>query len=83
MLMPFPNETFEGRIYFVDPRVNTTSRRVLVKARIPNPELKLRPGLFAKLDVEVARRPAALMAPEEAVVYGRAGTFVWRVVVAG
>ena len=77
---PFPGEIFEGHIYFVDPRVNATSRRVLAKARIPNPEHKLRPGLFAKLDVEVAKREAALMVPEDAVVYGRDGTFVWRVV---
>ncbi len=77
---PFPGETFAGHIYFVDPRVNTTSRRVLVKARIPNPDHKLRPGLFAKLDVQVDRRPGALMVPEDAVVYGRDGTFVWRVV---
>jgi membrane fusion protein (multidrug efflux system) len=77
---PFPGETFAGHIYFVDPRVNATSRHVLAKARIPNAEHKLRPGLFAKLDVEVAKREAALMVPEEAVVYGRDGTFVWRVV---
>lgn len=77
---PFPGEIFAGRIHFVDPRVNATSRRVLVKARIPNPEHKLRPGLFAKLDVEVDRRTEALMVPEESVMYGRDGTYVWRVV---
>jgi membrane fusion protein (multidrug efflux system) len=77
---PFPGETFAGQIYFVDPRVNATSRRVLVKARIPNPQHKLSPGLFAQLDVEVEQRSEALMAPEDAVVYGRDGTFVWRIV---
>jgi membrane fusion protein (multidrug efflux system) len=77
---PFPGETFKGRVYFVDPRVNATSRRVLVKARIPNPDHKLRPGIFAKLDVEVDSRAEALMVPEDSVVYGRDGTFVWRVV---
>ena len=77
---PFPGETFAGEIHFVDPRVNATSRRVLVKARIPNPDQKLRPGLFAKLDVEVARRTEALMVPEQSVMYGRDGTYVWRVV---
>ncbi len=77
---PFPGEIFAGKIHFVDPRVNATSRRVLVKARIPNPDHKLRPGLFAKLDVEVARRTEALMVPEQSVMYGRDGTYVWRVV---
>jgi membrane fusion protein (multidrug efflux system) len=75
---PYPDESFRGIIYFVDPRIDTTSRRVLVKARIPNPEHKLRPGLFAELVVEIASRPGALMVPEEAVMYGRDGTYVWR-----
>jgi membrane fusion protein (multidrug efflux system) len=77
---PFPGESFGGVIYFVDPRVDATSRRVLVKASIPNPERKLRPGLFAKLILEVSSRKDALMVPEEAIVYGRDGTFIWRIV---
>ena len=76
---PFPGERFEGVIYFVDPRVNTTSRRVLVKARVPNPEHKLRPGLFAKLVLEIANHKDALMVPEDVVVYGRDGTYIWRI----
>lgn len=77
---PFPDETFHGIIYFVDPRIDTTSRRVLVKARMPNPEHKLRPGLFAKLSVKIQSRNGAMMVPETAVLYGRDGTYVWRVV---
>jgi len=77
---PFPGESFGGVIYFVDPRVDATSRRVLVKARIPNPEHKLRPGLFAKIILEISSRKDALMVPEDAIVYDRDGTFVWRIV---
>lgn len=75
---PYPNETFDGSVYFVSPRVDATNRRVLVKARVPNPEHKLRPGLFAKLDVVVDRRENALMVPEDAVLYSQDGTYVWR-----
>jgi membrane fusion protein (multidrug efflux system) len=77
---PFPDESFGGTVYFVDPRIDAVSRRVLVKARVPNPEHKLRPGLFATLKVEIASREGALMVPEDAVVYGRDGVFVWRIV---
>jgi membrane fusion protein (multidrug efflux system) len=77
---PFPGESFGGVIYFVDPRVDATSRRVLVKARIPNPEHKLRPGLFAKIILEVSSRKDALMVPEDAIVYDRDGISVWRIV---
>jgi membrane fusion protein (multidrug efflux system) len=77
---PFPDESFGGTVYFVDPRIDAVSRRVLVKARVPNPEHKLRPGLFATLKVEIASREGALMVPEDAIVYGRDGVFVWRIV---
>jgi membrane fusion protein (multidrug efflux system) len=77
---PFPDETFGGTVYFVDPRIDAISRRVLVKARVPNPEHKLRPGLFATLQVEISTREGALMVPEASVVYGRDGVFVWRIV---
>jgi len=76
---PFPDETFAGTVYFIDPRIDATSRRVLVKARVPNPEHKLRPGLFATLKVEISSRAGALMVPEDAIVYGRDGVFVWRI----
>jgi membrane fusion protein (multidrug efflux system) len=76
---PFPDESFGGTVYFVDPRIDATSRRVLVKARVPNPEHKLRPGLFATLQVEISSRAGALMVPEDAIVYGRDGVFVWRI----
>lgn len=77
---PFPGEVFAGVVYFIDPRIDAMSRRVLVKARIPNPEHKLLPGNFAELSVEIGNHPGALMVPEEAIMYGRDGTYVWRVV---
>jgi membrane fusion protein (multidrug efflux system) len=76
---PFPDETFVGEIYFIDPRINAANRRVLVKARVANPDHKLRPGMFAKLEALVAERPDALMVPEDSVMYAQEGTSVWRV----
>jgi len=50
-----------------------------VKAWIPNPDHKLRPGLFARVEAVIDERPDALVVPEAAVVYDRVGAFVWRV----
>jgi membrane fusion protein (multidrug efflux system) len=76
---PWPEETFPGEVYFVAPTVDPTTRRVLVQAAIPNPTRRLRPGLFANVDVTVDRREAALVVPESALVHDASGTFVWRV----
>jgi membrane fusion protein (multidrug efflux system) len=76
---PYPGETFPGEVFFVAPSINPENRRLLVKARVPNPDLRLRPGLFARVSARIAKRENALVLPEDAVVYGSEGSFVWRV----
>ena len=76
---PYPDETFPGEVYFVSPTLDPTTRRLTLKAAIPNPDRKLRPGLFANLAIELGVRKDALRIPEEAVAYDAGGSFVWRV----
>lgn len=76
---PYPGERFPGTVYFVAPALDPRNRQLLLKATIPNPERRLRPGLFATvlLDRAVAHEDVVI-APESAVVYDPAGTYVWR-----
>jgi membrane fusion protein (multidrug efflux system) len=76
---PYPGERFDGEIYFVAPTLEAEGRRVLVKAWVPNPGRRLRPGLFAEIEAEVARRDDALLVPDSALVYDLDGTYVWRI----
>ena len=76
---PYPGETFPGVVFFVAPTVDPDSRRVYIKAWVANDDGRLRAGLYANLDLEVARRENAILVPEAAVVYDRAGPYVWRV----
>jgi len=63
----WPNRSFEGEVYFVSPYVNPDTRTVLVKATVPNPELTLKPGMFAGLELTLNVRSNALVIPETAV----------------
>jgi membrane fusion protein (multidrug efflux system) len=63
----------------VAPSLNPQNRRILVKARVPNPDLTLRPGLFATVEARLGERENVLAVPDSAVVYGTDGTFVWRI----
>ena len=63
----------------VAPSLNPQNRRLLVKARVPNADLTLRPGLFANVQASLGERPDVLTIPDSAVVYGSDGTFVWRI----
>ena len=74
-----PDAVFLGEIYVVDPRVDSGSRAVRVRARIPNHGEKLRPGLFAAVDVVLHQHDRALVIPEEAVIPQREKTYVYRV----
>jgi membrane fusion protein (multidrug efflux system) len=63
----FPGEVFAGEVTAVDPQIEVTGHSMAVRARLPNPEFKLRPGLFAQVSVTLAVKPDALMVPEEAI----------------
>ena len=76
---PYPDRVFSGAISFVAPSLNPLNRRLLVKARIPNADLALRPGLFATVEARLGTREDVLAVPDSAVVYGSNGTFVWKI----
>jgi membrane fusion protein (multidrug efflux system) len=64
----FPGEKFRGEVYFVSPQVNESLRTALVKARIPNPDAKLRGGMFASLELTLKVRDSAIVIPEPAIM---------------
>jgi membrane fusion protein (multidrug efflux system) len=75
---PYGREIFPGEVFFVSPSIEPATRRVIVKAWVPNEKRRLRPGLFADVDLEVGRREGAIVVPESAVVFDREGTYVWK-----
>lgn len=74
----YPGETFEGQVYAINPRIESAGRSVELRARIPNPDSRLRPGLFARVAIIFERRENAVMIPERALVpvQGRQTVFV-------
>ncbi len=76
----YPEQGFEGAIYAIDPALDPETRTVLLRARVPNKANKLRPGLFARVNLVLERRENALIAPEQAIVPLGQTPFVYRVV---
>lgn len=74
----FPGRRFPGAIRFIAPSVDSTTRRILIKGRVPNPDGVLLPGMFARVRAELGQRDA-LLVPEESLVTTGDGTFVWRI----
>ncbi|HMR02171.1 MAG TPA: efflux RND transporter periplasmic adaptor subunit, partial [Candidatus Competibacter phosphatis] len=76
----YPEQSFEGTIYAIEPALDEETRTVLLRARLPNPHNQLRPGLFARVSLILERRENALVVPEQAIVPVGQTTFVYRVV---
>lgn len=64
----YPDDIFAGQVYFIDPRIEEQTRTALIKAKLPNPDGKLRQGMFANLDLIVSVRSQALVVPEESLI---------------
>lgn len=76
----FPDRVFKGRIEAVDARVSETTRNIRARAVVPNPDATLRPGLFARVAVQLPAETAVLELPATAVVYSPYGNSVYVVV---
>jgi membrane fusion protein, multidrug efflux system len=64
----FPEETFGGEVYFVSPQLDENTRTALVKARIVNPGLRLKGGMFASLELTLQHKSEGLVIPEPALM---------------
>ncbi len=74
----FPGETFRGTIATIDPLLDPVTRSVTARAILPNPDLRLRPGMLMTVDIKSPARQA-LTVPELAVIGEGSGAYVWRV----
>ncbi|MGE7470417.1 efflux RND transporter periplasmic adaptor subunit [Bosea sp. NPDC003192] len=63
-----PDRPFAGKIFAIDPVVDVNGRAVKLRATVPNADLVLKPGLFARVTIMVDKRENALVIPETAVV---------------
>jgi len=72
-----PGRDFSGTVDFVDPVIQLPGRTILVKARVPNGERLLQPGMFIEAHLVTAVRPKAIVIPEDAVVPVQGTNLVW------
>jgi len=63
----YPGRVFEGRVAFIDPHLDAATRTVRARLEFDNPELALKPEMFATVELQVplGRR---VVVPREAVL---------------
>lgn len=75
----YPDQVFLGVVDLVSPVVDPSTRTVLVRAVVPNPDGLLNPGMFARIETVIERRESSLVIPESALVAGLDGFAVYAV----
>ncbi|MDX2142646.1 MAG: efflux RND transporter periplasmic adaptor subunit [Rhodospirillaceae bacterium] len=72
----YDNEVFKGEVVSVDSRVDVATRSVGIRAAIPNPNARLKPGMLMVVDLIKDNR-LSLMIPEQAILPENTKTYVF------
>jgi multidrug efflux pump subunit AcrA (membrane-fusion protein) len=74
----FPDQTFGGQVVRIGPSVNLKSRAFAIEGEVPNPEGRLKPGTFARVQITTDHVDRAVTIPASAVQsrYGTNRVFV-------
>ncbi len=73
----YPDESFEGRMGFVGKVMDEKTRTVKARVTLDNPEGKLKPGMFARVRLELDAAGGKLAVPETAVLADDGQKFVF------
>lgn len=74
----FPGEAFNGRIARIAPVLDPSTRTAQIEIEVPNPSQRLKPGMYARVQLEIDRRADAIVVPRNSLVDadGKRGVFV-------
>ncbi len=75
-----PDDRFVGEVVAIDPSIDVNSRSIKLRARIANPDGRLRPGQFARLILQEDANATGLLVPEQALMQAGEERFVYTVV---
>ena len=64
----YPGEAFEGRIAYVYPTLKAETRTVPVRIELPNPRGRLKPAMFADVDIPAGGAAPVLTVPASAAI---------------
>lgn len=70
-LQALPGKKFSGKISFIDPILNTTTRTAKVRVEVPNASLELKPEMYATANVSAPLRnyKNEIVVPQTAVLW--------------
>ena len=75
-----PGKSFEGKVFALNPLLDSAGRSLVIRAVVSNPDRSLRPGMFARVKLITRDERDALVIPEQAIVPQGDEQYVYRIV---
>jgi len=75
----FPDAEWNGEITTINPEVDPTTRNVRIRATLPNDDGRLRPGMFANVEVVSSEKRPVVTIPATAVIFAPYGDSVFAI----
>jgi membrane fusion protein (multidrug efflux system) len=73
----YPDKTFTGKITAINPKVDTSTRNVQVRAELQNPDKLLTPGMYVTVDTVTGQPKELVTVPQTAISYNSYGDLVY------
>jgi membrane fusion protein (multidrug efflux system) len=73
----FKDQTFPGEVSAINPKVDTSTRNVQVRATLKNADHKLIPGMYATVDISTGAPQNYVTLPQTAITYNPYGNTVY------
>lgn len=67
-LKAFAGKNWQGKVDYIFPNVNAVNRTQQVRVVFDNPDLILKPNMFAQLNIQTKPLPASLLVPSNAII---------------
>jgi len=72
-----PDDTINGRISQLSPAINADTRTFKGNILVSNPGLLMRPGMFVKADIVIARKDSVIVIPKDIILSRQRGMTVY------
>ncbi len=76
-VMAYPDTVFNATITYVAPGIDPNTRRLTVRAEVPNPDGALKPEMFARFSIITSEAVSSPAVPEAAIVREGDSARVW------
>jgi len=73
----YPQDVFEGAVYRVGVAVDPVTRTAKVEIRVPNSDMKLKPGMFARMTIVLQERENVIIVPDSALLREQGNVYVF------